>query len=769
MNRAEVTAVYTHPDIQGEAQRLGIPVERMAATLVRHWQTLRTSGSKLKALRHTPGNDYRLRMDNVRVVFTVVQDSAYIHLAGRRDSIYESEQFRNRLDDFDRTCCPNGSWCVDRASQLGYRKSVFTLDVARSAASIAYELRPKQRVFFSRVLPLERLGRGASPRLTIGHGPPGSGKTVVALDLAGEAVAEGLTVDVLVPSDQLLHHYTERLRAEGEERLVVRHTNAAGIRVHRFESWFADRAGLDVPFDREAQVLTVFRQMLGSSRARAQRHRRRMPAGQEDRLFERLPVLADTLLLDDTWWQRYPDWRRQSKDSMVGAAAQYLDTLLELRDALIDSFDTGGSNALKTRSELAQVAASPSWQPARVTIVDEAQDLAPAEWRTLLASLLKANGDTHVVLLGDMRQRVSFVPFSWADVKTHATSVCGITSKEVAEMEVDNASYRMTRAVALAALSVFDKRVRGPDGSRRQGTSIDLERLAAGGKVRVAVVDEPGAVLFESEVRAWTKRNGYEPSEHLFCVHGRKAGTPFNRLPRLFNHSVAEAKGLESPGVVVNLPFGLRKDEQNVSIDHDDATEFYTAVSRAREKLLLVIDRASWSLLSQGQEYWQDAEIRVGTQITASWLREAIVDTSVGLSPSEVVAYRLSQLESAATSPHLDTDEVVTRVEEGLGALALEGGADIAEELPRLGAMLAAAQSLAFEQLRASFLAGTGDSSSARDVIYLLFFGEFAEAARAVVRLEESDAGVRWDAELIGMMASDSPIQAWLLAWQLQV
>ena len=100
MKRVEIKCVYAHPRVTDEARALGLSIEEVAGLLLRFWDTERTAGSKVRALRYTPGNDYRLRVSDTRFVFTVGESSAFVHLGERRNSVYDSDRFRLRIERF---------------------------------------------------------------------------------------------------------------------------------------------------------------------------------------------------------------------------------------------------------------------------------------------------------------------------------------------------------------------------------------------------------------------------------------------------------------------------------------------------------------------------------------------------------------------------------------------------------------------------------------------------------------------------------------------
>ena len=100
-------------------------------------------------------------------------------------------------------------------------------------------------------------------------------------------------------------------------------------------------------------------------------------------------------MLEDTeWWKSYAP---SSKDRISSSVAQYYDFLNTIRGDLIDSLDEtfrSDSQFCYTRAKLAILAQdnipvmeSKDEDKQRLLLVDEAQDLAPSEWKMLLAEI----------------------------------------------------------------------------------------------------------------------------------------------------------------------------------------------------------------------------------------------------------------------------------------------------------------------------------------------------------------------------------------------
>lgn len=754
--------IYIHTRASENIRQFGFDEQSVAATLAATWRTRITSGSKIKRLRDVPGNDCRLRLGKLRGVFSVRGGAAFLHLFEPRDKIYDQDSLDTALRRYYEMQENDVS-----LRDIGYERFPFPnlqeadaqIDTARSA-SISYLLRPSQQIFFNKVLPLEGALSKTNPRLVIGYGPPGSGKTVVGIDLAVESTLDGHRVDILVPSRSLKNEYRRLIHTAGGP-LIAQHDENPGIRVLRFDEYFAHRAGLEPAFDREARVLSWAHSSLSNPKFQAQLGKLGRGLDRQ-RIMEELPTLIDVLLEDHEWWRTFTTWRTRSKDPLVASVEPYLLLLNQLRGGFLEWLSNTEVDRIKTRAALAgaQAMTVDLHAPPRLIIVDEAQDLAPAEWRAILEDsfITHDREDRRVVLLGEMQQRVSRVPFSWDDIKNFARSPCCLSEEQIDALDVDNVSYRMTRSIGRAAKTVFDKRIH-EEGSFRQTSELDLDRLPDGGGIDVAVVsggqDRLSAIL-DSEKSQGT---GY-----LFVVHGRGVEGPHSSIPDVISYSIKEAKGLEADRVIVNLPFGKRLEKTETGrIGHDNATEFYTALSRARQKIFLIIDEPAWQLLSQASEAWKDANIKSGSEVTEHWLRNAVNAMRISLSAEQVTRARLEQLRAIATS---SSDKVAEEAEKALAAIrdiARFSENDTVYPLLEIGATIASRNARLYSTLRERYFLSGAEMATAEKIVVLCLLGELTIAAELASQHSPGNFS-SWDPVWLTLIRDESPLQRVRLA-----
>lgn len=751
--------VYVHFNALKSIEALGLNNRAVAATLVAMWQTRVTSGSKVKALRDVPGTDYRLRLGKFRGVFSVRCDAAFVHMVEPRDRVYERDAFDAVLRLFYSNDVDSGK--PINIQKMGYERVPLGLERAYPQtdpewfASIGYLLRPSQQFFFNKVLPLEGSLSKNNPRLVIGYGPPGSGKTVVGVELALETLMDGHRVDILVPSRSLKNEYGRLIRSGGSQASEW-HGEAPGIRVLRFDEYFSRRARIVTTFDREARILGWAHSVLSKPGFQARLAKAGKSADRQ-KAMEELPVLIDVLLEDDRWWEKFDVWRKEVKDPLIASVEPYLSLLGGMRDALFDLLDEEEDEALATRAALARAPRSRSTDEpyARLTIIDEAQDLAPAEWRALLDDAFVGDSaeDRRIVLLGDMQQRVSRVPFSWNDIKNFATGSCRLPVDQIADLHVDKASYRMKRSIAEAAGAVFDKRVH-VEGAYRRTSVLELDRLPEGGTIRVAVVPD-GEDPLSPIIADSTPRNG----EYLFLVQGRGIRGAHVSRPDVINFSVKEAKGLEADRVVVQLPFGNGVAKSPTGrLGHDSATEFYTAFSRARDHVLLIIENASWGLLSKAADAWHGAEIKRGAEVTKSWLESSLDAMRIGLSAEDATKARLDQIRAIASSSLTEPEGVAEKMVTAVRYLARIPHDEIVYPLLEIGVALASTNAALHAAIRARYRQEEGGMAIAEKVAVLCLLGELALAAENANSPNPSQRPA-WNSEWISLVCDESPIQ----------
>jgi superfamily I DNA/RNA helicase len=241
---------------------------------------------------------------------------------------------------------------------------------------------------------------------------------------------------------------------------------------------------------------------------------------------------------------------------------------------------------------LADVLAGRSHKPFHHIILDEAQDLAPAELR-FFAALAPAAPDA-LFLAGDMGQRIFQHPYSWASLgvevrgRSHTLKVCYRTSQQI-------------RAAADKLLPAVLRDVDGIEDERRgivsvfDGPAPRVEILGSVEKERQAVRDA---------VKAWLADSATADEIGIFVRTSElveRARAPLADLPgaeRVITVPMHLAKGLEFKCVLVMacdegiLPLDERVADAADEAELDEIYEterrlLYVAATRAREHLLL--------------------------------------------------------------------------------------------------------------------------------------------------------------------------------------
>lgn len=266
------------------------------------------------------------------------------------------------------------------------------------------------------------------------------------------------------------------------------------------------------------------------------------------------------------------------------------------------------AEGLKTWSdvftELASSFAGKAEKPFDHIVLDEAQDLAPAELR-FFAAIAPATSDA-LFLAGDIGQRIFQHPFSWAGLgvdvrgRSHTLRVCYRTSQQI-RSTVDGLLPPKLRDVdgledeRTGVVSVFN----GPEPEIRRFESLEDERSAA-----------------RSQIEDWLSAN-IEPREIGIFVRTpglvARARDVVAGLPGEAEITVGPmnlAKGLEFRAVVVLacdegvLPLDERVADAADEAELDEIYEterrlLYVACTRARDQLLV-------TAIEPGSEYLAD-------------------------------------------------------------------------------------------------------------------------------------------------------------------
>lgn len=243
---------------------------------------------------------------------------------------------------------------------------------------------------------------------------------------------------------------------------------------------------------------------------------------------------------------------------------------------------TGLADALSERSN----------KPFSHIVLDEAQDLAPAELRFFAA--LATVGPNALFLAGDIGQRIFQHPYSWASLgvdvrgRSHTLKVCYRTSQQIRQ-----AADHLLPPVLRDADGVEDERrgivsvFAGPAPIVEISESIEIEKAS----VRAMVTAWLNDGIAVSEIGIFVRTSD-------LIERARAAIDGLSRTEAITTVPMHLAKGLEFRAVVVMacdqgvLPLDERVADAADEAELDDIYEterrlLYVACTRAREHLLL--------------------------------------------------------------------------------------------------------------------------------------------------------------------------------------
>lgn len=508
-------------------------------------------------------------------------------------------------------------------------------------------------MFIQTVLPLEQERRNPLAFVRLGIGPPGCGKTVVAVEVARSAQFLDYDVLVLVPSSKLLRTYRDALVPECrvEETPFARAPNDESPRVwvERFSDFFkAFHQGDIPPLERWwAAVLEN-------------------PAFQKWKV--RYPCVATRRFLD------YLDATLFDDEVQTTGRKDALATQDEPLRAAVNVLNSGQRKKLETERKQQGIVfkwevarnAGPALAAARpgrdlLILVDEAQDLVPGQWQVLVQAaferLTSRGWKTGVALLGDENQRIAPTSFAWTDVKAY---VAGLHPDLETGVGTDTTelpgSFRVPSAVAWLANPLVDGSM--DETSCRRAPVVHPERLREVGSVDICVCGDPKAELLRA---ADAIADRLHASVQRLIVLSE---FPFPTHPLIDALDVGEAKGLEWDATVVADLF-------KETPDFDGRTRAYTRLSRTRRKLVLLLDEADWSTMKTFWETLTDGIQRVPPQRLEEVLGECLDATEEQDQAREYLARVDNLLEGPASAgaafPEAALDLVVRSVMTGGG------------------------------------------------------------------------------------------------------
>jgi hypothetical protein len=413
-------------------------------------------------------------------------------------------------------------------------------------------------------------------------GSAGTGKTIVAIHRAVSLARETPNARVLLAS------FSEPLAAELAKKVLVLGPETGGV-VPRITT-----ASFHGIAEQMFQLEHGVRPRIASDAVL--RERLRAAAASEDlKGFSERFLLSEWTNVIDAWGlaslDAYSTVQRMGRKSRLGPnqRARLWPVFQSARDALSAERYTTWANVF---TGLAETLAQQPRKPFDHVIVDEAQDLAPAELR-FFATLAPAKADG-LFLSGDVGQRIFQHPFSWASLgvdvrgRSHTLKVC----------------YRTSQQIRRAADKLLPTVLRDTDGleDERRGIISVFDGPAPEVKSLATVTAEADAV--RQTLESWIS-DGIAPHEiGLFVrtpqlvTRARAAIAGLAGADEMTTAPMSLAKGLEFRAVVVMacdegiLPLDARVADAADEAELDDIYEterrlLYVACTRAREHLLL--------------------------------------------------------------------------------------------------------------------------------------------------------------------------------------
>jgi hypothetical protein len=413
-------------------------------------------------------------------------------------------------------------------------------------------------------------------------GSAGTGKTIVAIHRAVQLARDNPSARILLAS------FSQPLADAMAKKLLVLAPETGGI-VPRITT-----ASFQGIAEQMFQLEYGVRPRIASEVVLRERLRAAGEAAKLKGFSERF-LLSEWTNVIDAWGltslNSYMSVQRMGRKSRLGPnqREKLWPVFQAVRDALSAERYTTWASVF---SVLADALAQRPHKPFDHIIIDEAQDLAPAELR-FFAALSPAQADG-LFLSGDVGQRIFQHPFSWASLgvdvrgRSHTLKVC----------------YRTSQQIRRAADRLLPTVLRDADGLEDERRGI-ISVFDGPTPVVQSLPTLAGEAAFVREtVESWS-REGIAPQEiglfvrtsHL-VTRARAAIAGLAGAEDMTTVPMSLAKGLEFRAVVVMacdegiLPLDERVADAADEAELDDIYEterrlLYVACTRAREHLLL--------------------------------------------------------------------------------------------------------------------------------------------------------------------------------------
>ncbi len=413
-------------------------------------------------------------------------------------------------------------------------------------------------------------------------GSAGTGKTIVAIHRAVRLAREDQNARILLAS------FSQPLAEAMAKKLLVLAPESGGI-VRRITT--ASFSGIA---EQLFQLEHGMRPRIASDAVLRERLRQAAAAAGLKGFSERF-LMSEWTNVIDAWGiaslETYSTVQRMGRKSRLGPnqRERLWPVFDAVRRALADERYTTWSEVF---TGLAAAFAGKLTKPFDHVIIDEAQDLAPAELR-FFAALAPKRPDA-LFLSGDMGQRIFQHPYSWASLgvdvrgRSHTLKVC----------------YRTSQQIRRAADKLLPPVLRDIDGSEDERRGVVSVFDGPPPVVRTFADDREEAAAVREAIAGWLS-DGVEPHEiGMFVRTPELVGRARAALEglvggdRITSASMHLAKGLEFRAVVVMacdegiLPLDERVADAADEAELDEIYEterrlLYVAATRAREHLLL--------------------------------------------------------------------------------------------------------------------------------------------------------------------------------------
>jgi mRNA-degrading endonuclease RelE of RelBE toxin-antitoxin system len=552
----------------------------------------------------------RTRQGDYRVIwFKEDTDNIVVIKAGSRDSVYDGKFERRDYDNslivnellnpqqIELTEHPAYQW--NHELNLDWYKFIFS-SYHYFPVRTSYQKESLDKVF----KPFFRCGNSDSNDLSnkacIIQSAPGTGKTVCATLLACEIHRQQKWNIVLIVPDALkkdIVKYSEIQQALTKDNFWLVNFQECLYQVNsQFENCLAS----------PEEELTALRQA-------ANRTHRNIYSLEE--LSYRDVLLYQSFILD-----------KDNKNERRNAIYQVNQNRINILKGINYQRWLNGLNGKKSRFDAAcefknNILALPFKNPYTLVIVDEAQDLMLCELQALIAACKEWNRQlrlTHLWLLGDLNQRIQPTDFSWGQLKLNEPTKLKINyrnSRYILEFanQFRHLAQKISSAVAAKHLPAEAK----PE-----------EAFEVGENVRILKCDsKDDALCFLQQL---AQQNVSEENRR-YLLHDLANAVKVisnNNLDisddNLLILNAEDVKGREFEACVA---CGLFVGSGEPSLE--EAFQWYTLLTRARSRLLIVITPEELNRLNSNEQDYFENCLNIDSQSAISWITELASDVDI--------------------------------------------------------------------------------------------------------------------------------------------